>query len=42
LEEGFGWAGQVMGLIKDIPGVAELFQRILGEAESIRGKWGNR
>jgi NAD(P)H-dependent flavin oxidoreductase YrpB (nitropropane dioxygenase family) len=42
LDEGFGWAGQVMGLIKDIPGVAELFQRILGEAESIRGKWGNR
>lgn len=42
LDEGFGWAGQVMGLISDIPEVAELFQRILGEAESIRYKWGNR
>ncbi|NHM29637.1 NAD(P)H-dependent flavin oxidoreductase [Neobacillus terrae] len=42
LDEGFGWAGQVMGLINDIPSVAELFQRTIGEAERIRGKWGNR
>ncbi|MDM5226386.1 nitronate monooxygenase [Cytobacillus sp. NJ13] len=37
--EGFAWAGQVMGLIKDIPSVEELFQRIIAEGESIRGKW---
>lgn len=37
--EGFAWAGQVMGLIKDIPSVEELFQRIVAEGESIRGKW---
>jgi len=38
-EEGFGWAGQVMGLIKDVPSVEELFTRMIGEAESIRNKW---
>lgn len=38
-EEGFGWAGQVMGLIEDVPTVAELFQRIIREAEEIRTKW---
>jgi NAD(P)H-dependent flavin oxidoreductase YrpB (nitropropane dioxygenase family) len=32
LEEGFGWAGQVMGLIKDIPSVQELLDRIEKEA----------
>lgn len=37
--EGFAWAGQVMGLIKDIPAVEELFQRIIADGESIRGKW---
>ncbi|MGA5687938.1 NAD(P)H-dependent flavin oxidoreductase [Cytobacillus pseudoceanisediminis] len=37
--EGFAWAGQVMGLIKDIPSVEELFQRIIADGESIRGKW---
>ncbi|WML49398.1 nitronate monooxygenase family protein [Neobacillus sp. PS3-34] len=40
LEEGFGWAGQVMGLIHDAPTVSELFQRMISEAESIRLKWG--
>ncbi|GAE45863.1 enoyl-[acyl-carrier-protein] reductase [Mesobacillus boroniphilus JCM 21738] len=39
-ENGFGWAGQVMGLIKDSPTVAELFGRIINEAEEIRTKWG--
>jgi NADH:quinone reductase (non-electrogenic) len=38
-EEGFAWAGQVMGLIKDIPAVSELFNRIITEAEQIREKW---
>ncbi|MCS0672906.1 nitronate monooxygenase family protein [Cytobacillus firmus] len=37
--EGFAWAGQVMGLIKDIPSVEELFQRIIADGESIRRKW---
>ncbi|WP_349410353.1 nitronate monooxygenase [Pseudalkalibacillus sp. SCS-8] len=40
LNEGFGWAGQVMGRIKDTPTVDELFNRILSEAEQIRLKWG--
>lgn len=39
-EDGFGWAGQVMGLIKDVPTVAELFKRMIGDAEQIRVKWG--
>ncbi|MGJ7910529.1 NAD(P)H-dependent flavin oxidoreductase [Neobacillus sp. LXY-1] len=39
-EEGFAWAGQVMGLIKDVPSVAELFERIIHVAENIREKWG--
>ncbi|RID87640.1 nitronate monooxygenase [Peribacillus asahii] len=38
-EEGFGWAGQVMGLIRDVPSTAELFDRIIGQAEEIRNKW---
>ena len=38
--EGFAWAGQVMGLIKDVPSVAELFNRMINEAEQIRAKWG--
>ena len=38
---GFAWAGQVMGLINDIPTVSELFERIVKEAEQIREKWGN-
>ncbi|MFJ8244134.1 NAD(P)H-dependent flavin oxidoreductase [Peribacillus asahii] len=38
-EEGFGWAGQVMGLIHDVPSTAELFNRIIGQAEEIRNKW---
>jgi NADH:quinone reductase (non-electrogenic) len=38
-ENGFGWAGQVMGLIKDSPTVAELFAKIINEAEEIRTAW---
>ncbi|MDM5328098.1 nitronate monooxygenase family protein [Neobacillus sp. CF12] len=37
--EGFAWAGQVMGLIKDVPTVSELFTRMISDAEQIRGKW---
>lgn len=40
LTEGFAWAGQVMGLIKDVPSVDELFKRIINDAEQIRKKWG--
>jgi enoyl-[acyl-carrier protein] reductase II len=38
--QGFAWAGQVMGLIKDVPSVSELMDRIISEAEAIRRKWG--
>ena len=39
VNEGFAWAGQVMGLIRDIPSVEELFSRMISEAEEIRSKW---
>ncbi|MEH7110769.1 nitronate monooxygenase [Neobacillus niacini] len=38
-DEGFAWAGQVMGLIKDIPTVDQLFKVIITDAEQIREKW---
>ncbi len=38
-EEGFGWAGQAIGLIHDEPTVAELFEQMLSQAKSIRNKW---
>ncbi|MCF6412044.1 NAD(P)H-dependent flavin oxidoreductase [Pseudalkalibacillus salsuginis] len=38
-DQGFGWAGQVIGRIKDIPSVDELFERMINEAEGIRKKW---
>jgi NAD(P)H-dependent flavin oxidoreductase YrpB (nitropropane dioxygenase family) len=37
--EGFAWAGQVMGRIKDIPTVNELFERMILEAEDLRKSW---
>lgn len=39
LDEGFAWAGQVMGLIKDVPTVNELISRMITEAEAIRNEW---
>jgi NADH:quinone reductase (non-electrogenic) len=39
IHEGFGWAGQVMGLIKDVPTTQELFDRIIQKGEEIRGSW---
>lgn len=39
INEGYAWAGQVMGLIKDVPSVKELFQRMITEAEVIQKKW---
>lgn len=41
LDEGFGWAGQVVGLIKDVPTVSGLLERMVQEAEDIRCKWGS-
>lgn len=38
-EAGYGWAGQVAGLIEDVPSVAELFERMVKEAEGIRENW---
>lgn len=37
---GFGWAGQVAGLIQDVPTVDELMKRMVAEATAIRIKWG--
>ncbi|WP_088005818.1 NAD(P)H-dependent flavin oxidoreductase [Indiicoccus explosivorum] len=39
-EEGFGWAGQVTGMIRDIPTAGELLDRMIGQAETIRRQWG--
>lgn len=38
-EAGFGWAGQVVGIIKDEPTVEQLFSRMLAEAAAIRERW---
>ena len=38
-DNGFGWAGQVAGLINDVPSVAELFERMVNEAGTIRKRW---
>ncbi|MGM7635982.1 NAD(P)H-dependent flavin oxidoreductase [Bacillus sp. Hm123] len=39
-EEGFAWAGQVMGLIHDAPPVSELIDKMIADGEEIRKKWG--
>lgn len=36
---GFGWSGQVAGMINDVPTVRDLFERMVNEAEIIRRKW---
>ncbi|UAL49016.1 nitronate monooxygenase family protein [Sutcliffiella horikoshii] len=38
---GYAWAGQVMGLIEDVPSVEQLLSRMVKEAENIREKWTN-
>ncbi|PFA68894.1 2-nitropropane dioxygenase [Bacillus sp. AFS015802] len=38
-DQGFAWAGQVMGLIQDIPTVKELIERMISQGEDIRKKW---
>lgn len=40
-DEGFGWAGQVTGMIQDIPAVSDLIERMVKDAERIRRQWGN-
>ena len=38
-DRGYGWAGQVAGMIQDVPSVAELFERMVKEAVIIRSNW---
>jgi NADH:quinone reductase (non-electrogenic) len=38
-ELGFGWAGQGVAGIHDLPSVQELVERIIAEAEEIKNKW---
>lgn len=38
-EQGFGWAGQVTGLIKDVPTVQDLIEEMVRQAGEIRRKW---
>jgi len=38
VDEGYGWAGQVIGLIRDIPSVQELIERMVAEAEAVRDR----
>ncbi|QDX95229.1 nitronate monooxygenase [Brevibacillus laterosporus] len=35
-EHGFGWAGQVVGLIHDVPTVQELFNRMMGDVNEFQ------
>jgi enoyl-[acyl-carrier protein] reductase II len=39
IDEGFAWAGQVMGLISDVPSVKDLITKMILEAEDIRREW---
>ncbi len=41
MDEGYAWAGQVMGLIKDVPSCGDLIGNIIADAERIRAKWQN-
>lgn len=38
-QQGFGWAGQITGMIEDVPSVTELFSRMKQEAEAVRTAW---
>lgn len=42
LEGGFAYAGQGIGLIQDVPSVAELFARIIAGAQEIHARIGNQ
>ncbi|WP_342600519.1 nitronate monooxygenase family protein [Psychrobacillus sp. FSL H8-0483] len=39
IDKGFGWAGQSVGLIKDVPSTEELIKRMVSEALEVRKKW---
>ncbi|WP_028782630.1 NAD(P)H-dependent flavin oxidoreductase [Thalassobacillus devorans] len=39
IDNGFAWAGQVAGRIKDVPSVQTLFTGMITEAEEIRNEW---
>ncbi|MBM7692423.1 NAD(P)H-dependent flavin oxidoreductase YrpB (nitropropane dioxygenase family) [Peribacillus deserti] len=39
LENGFAWAGQVMGLIENEPSAEDLIRDIISQAEEIRRNW---
>ncbi|QGQ47005.1 NAD(P)H-dependent flavin oxidoreductase [Metabacillus sediminilitoris] len=39
IDEGFAWAGQVTGLISDIPTAYDLIAKMINDAEAIRKKW---
>ncbi|PLR69592.1 MULTISPECIES: NAD(P)H-dependent flavin oxidoreductase [Bacillaceae] len=39
IDNGFAWAGQVTGLIHDIPSAEQLMSRMISEAESLRQRW---
>ena len=39
VDGGFAWAGQVMGLIQDVPSVKNLIHRMISQGEIIRRKW---
>ncbi|MCR8849213.1 nitronate monooxygenase family protein [Rossellomorea sp. SC111] len=39
VDGGFAWAGQVMGLIQDVPSVRDLIERMISQGETIRKKW---
>ncbi|TYR77676.1 nitronate monooxygenase [Rossellomorea vietnamensis] len=41
-EEGFGWAGQVMGMIDDIPPVKELMDRMVKQAAEAGSMFANK
>ncbi len=40
LDEGYAWAGQVVGLIDDVPTVAELMARIVAQAREVAARVG--
>lgn len=40
VDQGYGWAGQAIGLIHKVVSVEELIQSLISEAAGIRKKWG--
>jgi enoyl-[acyl-carrier protein] reductase II len=42
MDHGFVWAGQVMGMIDDVPAVRDVLERMVADADRILGQAGNR